>query len=221
MKKNTKYLKLSAIMFVVCIIYILLVKFVDVAPIGPRGSKVGLSAMNQFFDNAFGYSEKWYQVTKYLGIIPFILVAYYGVIAIMQWIKRKDILEIDNQLLLLGVFYVMVAATYFLFEQVIINYRPVIMDGELEASFPSSHTMLALCVCATSLMISKYYIKNNKVRQIVDIATGVLMVVLVVGRAISGVHWLSDIIGGILISGFLVSLYYESLQTLKLKKKTK
>ena len=219
--KTKKYLRMSIILFIVCIIYILVVKFVDVAPIGAENSKVGLSTINQYFHNLFGYSEGWYNATKYLGIVPLILVGYYGIIGLIQLIKKKNLLEIDNQLLLLGIFYVMVAATYFLFEQVVINYRPILMDGELEASFPSSHTMLALCVCATSLMISKYYIKNETARQIVDIATWVLMIVLVVGRTISGVHWLSDIIGGILISGFLVSLYYESIGTLKLSKKKK
>jgi len=219
MKK--KKLRLSVILFVVCIIYILLVKYVDVAPIGPEGSKVGFSTMNQFFKNLFDYKEGWYKATQYIGVLPFLLVGFYGLNGLMQFIKKKDIMEVDDHLLLLAVFYVMVAATYFLFEQVIINYRPFIINGELEASFPSSHTMLALCVCFTSLMISKYYIKSDLTRQIVDMITWVVMIVLVVGRVISGVHWMSDIIGGILISSFLVSLYYESILNISGKKKKK
>ena len=92
------------------------------------------------------------------------------------------------------------------------------MDGVLEASYPSSHTMLAVCVCASSLMISKYYFKNNSLRELLDVGTWLLMIFLIVGRAISGVHWLSDIIGGILISGFLVSLFYESISKIRIKK---
>jgi undecaprenyl-diphosphatase len=92
------------------------------------------------------------------------------------------------------------------------------MEGVLEASYPSSHTMLAICVCASSLMISKYYFKNATIKQIIDIATWVVMIVLVVGRAISGVHWLSDIIGGIIISSFLVALFYESISKIRVKK---
>ena len=92
------------------------------------------------------------------------------------------------------------------------------MDGELEASFPSSHTMLAICVCASSMLISKHYILDKKANDIVTIITGVLMIVLVVGRTLSGVHWITDIIGGILISGFLLSLFYASIRNIKEKK---
>ena len=109
---------------------------------------------------------------------------------------------------------------YVFFEKVIINYRPVILDGELEASYPSSHTMLAICICMSSLLISKYYIKD-KYRKIFDNITFVLMILLVVGRIISGVHWITDIIGGILISLFLVSLYNTFIYENKKKKSIK
>ena len=99
-------------------------------------------------------------------------------------------------------------ATYIFFEKVIINYRPVLEDGVLEASFPSSHTLLAVCICASSLLISKYYIKDKKVLKMFNIFTYALMIILVVGRLISGVHWFTDIMGGIIISTLLVSLYH-------------
>ena len=217
MKKKKKYY-LSIALFVICILYTIFVKIVDVSSIGPEYSKVGFSTMNKAFHDMFTYSEGWYKITKYLGYLPFLLVAYYGIIGFLQWIKRKDFFKIDKPIIALGIFYIMVWATYFFFEKIIINYRPVLMDGVLEASYPSSHTMLAICVCSSSLFISKYYIQKETLRQIVDISTWVVMLVLVIGRAISGVHWLSDIIGGILISGLLISLFYDSIKNMKVKK---
>ena len=157
----------------------------------------------------------WYNITKYLGYLTFILVIYYAIIGLKQLIKGKSLKKVDKKILLLGAFYVLVGIVYIIFEKIIINYRPVLFGDELEASFPSSHTMLALCVCASSLIMSKYYIRSEKAKQILDIVTWVVMVVLVIGRLISGVHWLTDIIGGIIISGFLLSILNTFLNIIK------
>lgn len=222
MKVRKKLVYTNLILFVIVIVYTLLVKNVDTAAIGPNGSVVGFSTINGIVHNALGFNLTWYNITKYLGIVPFLIVAFYGLIGLNQLIKKKSIVKIDKKILLLGCFYVLMAITYVLFEKVIINYRPVLLDGELEASYPSSHTMLAVCICLSSLLISKKYIKNKKMLKCFDIGTIILMAVLVVGRILSGVHWFTDIIGGILISLFLVSIFLTFItSTIKLKKELK
>ena len=217
MNKKGKIKNLSTILLVLCIAYIVLIKMIDVRPIGPAGSSVGLATINEYFHTLFPWNEGWYEATKYLGFLPFLWVAYYGICGLIQLIKTKSFKKIDKKLLLLGGFYVLVGMTYLLFEKVIINYRPVLMDGELEASFPSSHTMLAICVCVSALWMNESYIKNEKLRTILDMFTLVLMIVLVMGRIFSGVHWITDIIGGILISLSLIRLFYEFLEKIKAK----
>ena len=135
------------------------------------------------------------------------LVAYYGLIGLKQLLKKKSIKKVDKRLIILGCFYIMVLLCYIFFENVIINYRPILIDGVLEASYPSSHTVLAITICLSSLLISKYYFKEN-IQKTVDIITWILLIIIVVGRLLSGVHWLTDIIGGIIISDFLVTAYY-------------
>lgn len=220
MKKNKKYIITTISLLILAVAYTLIVKYVDVRPIGPELSKVGLSHMNESYRNIIGYNDIWYKITKYLGVVPFLIVAYYGLLGVLQVIKRKNPLKVDKKILFLGGFYVLVGITYIFFEKVIINYRPVLEDGFLEASFPSSHTMLAVCICMTSLLISKYYIKDDKLRKILNIATNILMVVLVIGRLLSGVHWFSDILGGVIISAFLVSIYYTLINLFPDKKKS-
>ena len=215
MSKRRKLFLTTAILLIIAIIYTLLVKYYDVAHIGPQNSAVGFSGINALIHKTFPYSETWYKITKYLGIIPFLICAFYGLQGLIQLIKYKSIKKVDKRLIYLLIFYILMGITYIFFEKVIINYRPVLEDGVLEASFPSSHTLLACCICASSLLISKYYIKNKKTLKIFDIITYVLMIVLVVGRLISGVHWLTDIMGGIIISAFLVSLYYSFIYTYK------
>ena len=211
MKIKKKWL-VVIVLFITALIYTLAVKFIDVKPIGPNSSKVGFALINNFFKETFSFNEAFYKITKYLGIIPFLLIAFYAFIGISQLIKRKSILKVDKKILFLGLFYILVGITYLFFEKVIINYRPILLENILEASYPSSHTMLALTICLSSLLIEDKYIKNENLSKIIKILTIALLILLVVGRIISGVHWISDIIGGIIISLFLVSIYYALIK---------
>lgn len=219
MEKRKTLLYTSISLFITSLLYTIIIKTVDVKIIGPNGTSVGLAGINSFFHNMLGLNMGWYKLTKYLGIIPFLIVAYYGLIGLKQLINRKSLLKVDRRLLFLGGFYILVGITYIFFEKVIINYRPVILKGQLEASYPSSHTMLAVCICLSSLLISKYYIKNKKLKKIFDRCTIILMLALIIGRLLSGVHWITDIIGGIIISLFLVSILYYFISNPKIKNK--
>ena len=91
---------------------------------------------------------------------------------------------------------------------VVVNYRPVLIDGFLEASYPSSTTMLVLCVMPAAIMQFNGRILNRVIRQCVAFAIVGFTAFMVIGRLVSGVHWLSDIIGGALVSSGLVMMYH-------------
>ena len=205
MTKNKKIL-VSCLLLVLTVIYTLVVKNYDTAPIGPNESVVGLSNINGIVHNQVGVNMLWYEITKYLGILPFIAVAYYGFKGLSQLIKEKSLAKVDKNIIFLGIFYVLIAIVYVFFEKVIINYRPTLIDGILEASYPSSHTLLAICICGSTVIMNKHYINNIKIRNKLNILLFLLMVIIVIGRILSGVHWASDIVGGLLISLFLISL---------------
>ena len=212
MKKINKYSLTTLILFVISLLYILLIKTIDVKPIGPGSTEVGFSTLNNFIHTLLPFNNTWYEITKYLGIIPFIFVGCYALLGLYQLIKRKSLLKVDKRIILLGCFYILLGIIYIFFEKVIINYRPVVLEGDLlEASFPSSHTLLAVSICLSSIFTSKYYITNKQILKSINIFALILMFVLVIGRIISGVHWISDIIGGILISSTILSLYYSLL----------
>jgi len=219
MSKRKKLFVITAILFLISIIFTLLVKVVDVKAVGPLGSSVGLSTINVWFHNLTGYNDIFYDISKYLGLIPFMFCAFYGLQGIIQLIKRKSLKKIDKRLIFLGVLYVLMLVLYVAFDKIVINYRPILEDGALESSYPSSHTVLALCISLSSLLISKYYIKNETIRKYFNILTWILMVVITIARLLSGCHWLTDIIGGIIISFTLVSLFYSFAYTPKVVKK--
>ena len=202
-KKNIINAIVSTIVFIV---YTLLVKYVDVKAIGPNGSKVGFASMNKWFMGIFKENNMFYKLSEVLGVILLLLVFIYACIGLYQLIKRKNPFKIDREILTLGCFYVLVLIMYVLFEKVVINYRPVLIDGELEASYPSSHTMLALCVGLSSLIVSKSYF-NKKYINTINTITCVLIGLTVAGRVLSGVHWMSDIFGGVLLSCALIAIF--------------
>lgn len=226
MEKTKKLYIITAILLIVSIAYIILVKTVDVQSIGPVNpetgikSEVGFATVNNSFKELVGESDTWYKITKYSGYVALLLAAGYGVYGFLQLLKNKSIFKVDKRILALGAFYVVVIAIYVLFEIFIVNYRPVLEEsGKLEASFPSSHTVLAICVCGSSMMVSKYFVKNKKVKFVMDAFAGILLVVTLGGRLISGVHWLSDIIGGIIISACLLTAFSAVINTIDYKEK--
>lgn len=184
-----------------------LVRFVDMQPIGPVDSTVGFAALNGWFHRLTGVHWWLYTVTDWLGLVPVAVCLGFAILGLCQWIRRKQIRSVDDSLLILGGYYLVVMAVYVLFEYVVINRRPVLIDGFLEASFPSSTTMLALCVMPTAALQLRSRVKNITLRRVVCVTIYAFTAFMVAGRLLSGVHWLTDIIGGALVSAGLVLLY--------------
>lgn len=212
--KNKKNILICVLLVLISIIYTLLVKYVDTSTIGPNGSVVGFSSLNSFVFNLTGNNMTLYKITEILGIIPILIALMYAVIGLIQVIDRKS-LKVDKELIALGILYVVVILIYVFFEKCIINYRPVLIDGILEASYPSSHTLLSICICGSALLINKYLFNNEKIYKYINIISIISMVLIVLGRLLSGVHWASDIIGSIIISITLLKIletYYLSIK---------
>lgn len=183
------------------------IRLVDVRAIGPQGSTVGFAMLNRFVHDLTGVHMSLYTITDWLGLIPFGVVMGFAVLGLVQWVKRKHLLKVDRSIFVLGGFYVVVMAVYLFFELVVINYRPVLIDGILEASYPSSTTMLVLCVMPTAMMQLRTRVKNQILRRCISGFITAFTIFMVIGRLISGVHWFTDIIGGVLLSTGLVLLY--------------
>ena len=206
-RKNQKRLSAAGCMLAAFVLWTAAVRAVDVRPIGPMGSSVGFAAVNGFVHNLTGVHMGLYLLTDYLSILPLGLVLGFALLGLAQWVRRKCLFKVDCSLLALGGFYAFVLAAFVLFEVCVVNYRPVLIDGVLEASYPSSTTMLVLCVMPTAMMQLRERMKRSPVRSGVFGAMAAYTAFMVMARLISGVHWASDIVGGILLSAGLVTLY--------------
>ena len=219
--KNKK-IQLPLILAIVCfalfVAEIILLCTVDVRKIGPFESAVGLATFNNNIFSKLGQSNLWYKVTEFLGYLPILTALGFAALGAYRLIKTKKLSGIGDDVIALGIVFILVAAFYVLFEIAVINHRPILIDGELEASFPSSHTMLAVSVLGCA---GEYFFNSklkNAVRFILHALFNTVLILTVVGRLLSGVHWFTDIVGGVLL-GFALIFTYKVLSQITIFKK--
>lgn len=197
-------------------LWTLLLRYIDTKPIGPNGSVVGFATLNEFVHNLTGVNMTLYNITDWSGLVPVFIAFGFALLGLFQWIKRRKITKVDYSILALGGFYIAVIGVYLLFERVVVNYRPVLINGFLEVSYPSSTTLLVMCVMPTALMQFNSRMKNKALKKFVSAITIFFIAFMVIGRIVSGVHWITDIIGGALLSTGLVVMYYWAISLKKI-----
>ena len=212
----------AAISFALFILTIALVTCVDVEAIGPAGTTIGLSHVNKAVHDLIGVHMIWYKITNLLGFWAILCGAVFACIGLKQLITRKSLKQVDPQILALGGLFVLLGVIYVLFEKAVVNCRPVLMEGETvpEASFPSSHTVLAFVIFGAIAMMLKDYLQDRKLVSMLQNACLVLILVSVIGRLISGVHWFTDILGGVFLSYALLMVFSGILERLHRQNRT-
>lgn len=209
MKRNRKNLLVLGIAFIFTFaVWTFLIQNLDVNNCGQNGTSIGFATLNNWFLKLTGVHMTLYTVTDLLGLIPVFVCTVFGGIGFTQMIKRKSLLKVDYDILLLGIYYIIVILCYLIFEMIPINYRPIPIDGRMEASYPSSTTLLVLSVMPTLNFQIKRRLKNNtSAVKCITVLSSLFSFFTLIGRLICGVHWLTDILGGILLSCGLVCIY--------------
>ncbi|MBR4982157.1 MAG: phosphatase PAP2 family protein, partial [Lachnospiraceae bacterium] len=174
---------------------------------GQNGTDIGFATFNCWFHKLSGVHMTIYTITDWLGLIPLVVCMIFGGIGFVQLVKRGSLFKVDYDIIFLGIYYVIVIFGYLIFEMIPINYRPILIEGFMEASYPSSTTMLVLSVMPTLVFQVNRRLKNTVVKKIVSILTVIFSAFMVIGRLVSGVHWFTDIVGSIMLSAGLFYIY--------------
>ena len=208
MKKNGRQVLILGILLIITFaVWTWMIQNVDVQPVGVNGTEIGFATWNLWFHNLTGVHMTIYMITDWLGLVPIAVCILFAIVGLIQMIKRRSLLKVDHDIIFLGIYYMIVIFGYLIFEMIPINYRPMLINGFMEASYPSSTTMLVLCVMTTGMLQLRNRIRASAGKTAVSLLITVYMTAMVIGRLISGVHWLTDIVGGILLSFSLIMLY--------------
>ena len=207
MRNEKRWLYRALLLLGLFLLWTVLVQTVDVRRAGETGTEIGFAAMNSWFFRLTGVHMVLYTVTDWLGLVPVLVCLLFGILGLLQLIQRGHLRKVDPDIILLGIYYVLVIGCYLAFEMLPVNYRPVWIEGRLEASYPSSTTLLVLSVMPTLLFQAECRVRNAGVNRLVRILTILFSGFVVMGRLISGVHWLSDIVGSVLLSSGMFFLY--------------
>lgn len=207
MKRKRRFIW-GGVLLLSFIVFTILLKTIDVQPIGPEGSAVGFAALNGWVHDAIGVHLWWYELTDWMGLLFVGVGLGFAVVGAIQLFRRRSLWKVERGILWLGVLYMVMAACYVLFETFPVNYRPVILTDGLKPSYPSSHTLLSICVMSTAILQCKWLLRERKRQRRWSAGfCAALMMVTTAGRILAGVHWITDILGGILLGAALVELY--------------
>ena len=206
-KSKKKSLLMGIISLAMFAVWTVLILTVDVQPLGQNGTSIGFATFNCWFHHFTGVNMAIYTITDWMGLVPVVICLVFAGIGLVQLIKRRSIFRVDADIMILGVYFVIVFLAYTIFEIIPINYRPILIEGRMEASYPSSTTLLVLSVMPALVEQIKRRLSGIRVKQIITIAAIAFSVFMVTGRLISGVHWFTDIVGGELLSAGLYMLY--------------
>ncbi|MDD6214757.1 MAG: phosphatase PAP2 family protein, partial [Firmicutes bacterium] len=168
---------------------------------------IGFATFNGWFHKLTGVHMTTYTITDWLGLVPLFICMVFGMIGLVQLIKRRSLLKVDYDIIVLGVYYILVMFGYVIFEMIPINYRPILINGFMEASYPSSTTLLVLGVMPTLVEQINRRLKNAVLKRSIMVFTVLFSAYMVIGRLISGVHWFTDIVGSIFLSMGLFYIY--------------
>jgi len=209
--KEKRLLWIGYILIAGFVIWTLLIQAVDVQPLGINGTNIGFATINCWFHRLTGVHMVIYTITDWLGIIPVFICIIFGGIGCVQLLKRRSLLKVDYDIIFLGAYYILVILGYSIFEMIPINYRPVLIEGFMEASYPSSTTLLVLCVMPTLIEQVNRRSGNEISKKVIKALVICFSVFMVFGRLVSGVHWLTDMIGSIMLSIGLFCIYKSAV----------
>ncbi len=156
---------------------------------------------------------QWVKITDIILVAALAVFAVFAILGLYQWIKRKSLKKVDKPLLLSLIPLSLMAATFIIFEKfLVLNTRP---NGSGEPSFPSTHTMVVATIFLLTAIILPNYIKSKTARIIMDIVMLLFIILVSIGRVLANMHWVSDVVGGLIFAAIFAVIYYLILRRAK------
>ena len=153
---------------------------------------------------------QWDKITNIILLSSFVTLAVFVVLGLYQWISRKSLKKVDKHLLWMPLPLALMAIVYVVFDKLwILSTRP---DGSGEPSFPSTHVMVVTTIFLLTAIAIRKYIKSRTMRVVLDILMLALITLVCFGRVLANMHWVSDVIGGLIFAVIFAVIYYLTIR---------
>ena len=207
MSKSVKW-----IIFIWCFLYavimVIALKFESGVPIGDLGS-INLRALNNGFRGLFGYEQggyfrSLYLITEGLGVVSILACLFWTGMGIKDLIKYRDINDVDKSIFATWLLYVLALIVWRVTLKISVSYAPVSVHPKsaLVVSFPCGNTFLIIISMCSSIYLIGYFLEEKKKLVLaLRVACIAILALGIIFRTVSGVNWLTDILGAI---GFAV-----------------
>lgn len=171
------------------------------------GKEVGLSHINDLID--YKSNKKLDIISDILLYTSFIVAIAGVVIGLYQLITRKSLFKVDSFIIIFGIFLVAAVILWILFDYVIkINYRPL---NPNEGSFPSTHVLLTVFLTNVGGLMLAKYCKNTTLIIVAYVVSLLFIILVVLFRILSGMHYITDVFGGLFL-GFSLSYLFNGIK---------
>ncbi len=202
MKKIINLYTILGFSFLALFLLLIILLSIDRATITFAGKEVGLSHLNNLV--SYKFDDTLDKVSDVLFYFSFSGVILGVVLGIMQLVKNKSLFAVDTKILFFGIFVILAIIFWLVFDKGLkINYRPI---DPTEGSFPSTHVFMTtfFMLAAHNLLCSLF--KGNNIVKYGSLAVAIIFIVLVtIFRVSSGMHYITDVIGGLFIG---LSFYF-------------
>ena len=209
MKKIT-YLLIGLIPLVLFITFTVMVRCVDAHYIEDVGY-LGFYTLNMNVNEFVRQQDNhlFDVLTDILLFLSLATVLPFAIIGIHQLVKRKSLAKVDPLIYFMLGAYILSVVHYVTFILTSINASPLSTPDEIKQSYPSTHVFIFITYLFVALTGLFRYIKMSKVAKISAICVvSILSIIMVIFRLYSGQHYLTDIIGGVLLAAFNITLPY-------------
>ena len=102
-------------------VWTVLILTVDVQPLGQNGTSIGFATFNCWFHHFIGVNMAIYTITDWMGLVPVVICLIFAGVGLVQLLKRRSLFRVDADIMILGVYFVIVFLAYAIFEMLPIN----------------------------------------------------------------------------------------------------
>lgn len=187
-----------SILWLILLIFTILVSFVDVKIFNVTNTKIGLYSLNKIFLVNSINSNYINIISNGIFLICLLVIILMLLLITFEYFKTK---KINKNNLNFFIHFLIMVLIWIIFDKIlIINYRPILINGNIEGSYPSTHVMVSTFVLLFLSDQLKKIFKNDKIFYIISIG---LIIIQSISRILLTMHWFTDIIGGLLIGCLL------------------